>query len=69
VLWSLGLRWDVDSQECWQRLTESQDNQAPARNSLNINTRDYQMVKGKHNNHTNRNQEHWASSEASMPTT
>jgi hypothetical protein len=40
----------------------------PTRDSLNINTRDFQMVKGKHKNLTNRNQEHWASSEPSMPT-
>jgi hypothetical protein len=31
--------------------------------------RDYQMVKGKLKNLTNRNQEHWASSEPSTPTT
>jgi DNA repair exonuclease SbcCD ATPase subunit len=31
--------------------------------------RDFQMVKGKHKNHTNGNQEHWASSEPSTPTT
>jgi hypothetical protein len=48
---------------------ESQEDQAPARDSLNINTRDYQMVKGKRKNLTNRNQEHWASSEPSTPIT
>jgi hypothetical protein len=41
----------------------------PARDSLNINTRDYQMAKGNCKNLTNRNQEHWASSEPSMLTT
>jgi hypothetical protein len=33
VLWLLGLRWELDSQKCWQRLTESQEEQAPARDS------------------------------------
>jgi hypothetical protein len=36
---------------------------------LIINTRDFQLVKGKCKNLTNRNQEHWASSEPSTPTT
>ena len=36
---------------------------------LPINTRDFQMGKGKRKNLTNRNQEHWASSEPSTPTT
>jgi chromosome segregation ATPase len=45
------------------------EDQAPARDSLNINTRDYQMAKGKCKNLTIRNQEHWASSGPSMPTT
>jgi hypothetical protein len=36
---------------------------------LPINTRDFQMVKGKGKNLTNRNQEHGASSEHRMPTT
>jgi hypothetical protein len=48
------------------RITEDQ---APTRDSLIINTRDFQMVKDKRKNPTNRNQEHWASSEPSMPTT
>ena len=34
-----------------------------------INTRDFQMAKGKCKNYTNRNLEHWASSEPSIPTT
>jgi glutamyl-tRNA reductase len=34
---------------------------------LNINTREFQVAKGKHKNLTNRNQEHWASSEPSTP--
>jgi archaellum component FlaC len=59
----------LDSQECWQRLNESQEDQAPTRDSLNIHTRDFQMAKGKYKNLTNRNQEHWASSEPSTPTT
>jgi hypothetical protein len=33
VLWPLGLKKELDSQECWQRLTESQEEQAPARDS------------------------------------
>jgi hypothetical protein len=45
---------------------ESQEDQAPARTS---NTRDYQRAKGKGKNLTNRNQDHWASSETSTPTT
>jgi hypothetical protein len=44
-------------------LTESQGD------SLIINSRDFQMAKGKCKNFTNRNQEHWASSEPSMPNT
>ena len=40
----------------------------PARDSLNINTRDYQMLKGKCKNLTNRNQDHSPSSEHSTPT-
>jgi hypothetical protein len=47
---------------------ESQEEQAPARDRT-PNTRDYYMVKGKHKNLTNRNQDHSASSEPSMPTT
>jgi hypothetical protein len=58
----------LDSQECRQRLTESQEDQAPARDSLIINTRDFQMAKGKHKDLTKRNQEHWASSEPSTHT-
>jgi hypothetical protein len=37
--------------------------------AITTNTRDYQMVKGKHKNLTNRNQDHSASSEPSTPTT
>jgi hypothetical protein len=48
------------------RITEGSSS---TKDSLNINTRDYQMVKGKCKNLTNRNQEHWASSEPRMPTT
>ena len=36
---------------------------------MNINTRDFQMAKGKHKILTNRNQDHSASSESSTPTT
>jgi hypothetical protein len=43
--------------------------QAPPRDSLNINNKDFQIAKGKHKNLTNRNQEQWSSSEPSMPTT
>jgi hypothetical protein len=37
--------------------------------ALTTNTRDYQMVKGKHKNLTNRNQHHSAPSEHSTPST
>jgi hypothetical protein len=33
VLWPLLLGWELDSQECWQRLRESQEEQGPARDS------------------------------------
>jgi hypothetical protein len=36
---------------------------------VKVNTRDYQMMKGKRKNLTNRNQEHWTSSEPRTPTT
>ena len=36
---------------------------------MTTNFRDYQMVKSKHKNHTNRNQDHSPSSEPSIPTT
>jgi hypothetical protein len=39
------------------------------RDSLNINTREFQMTKGKCKNRTNRNQEQWVSSEPSTHTT
>jgi hypothetical protein len=51
-----------DNQECWQRLTESQEEKVPTRDSYNINTREYQMAKGKHKNITTRNQDNWESS-------
>ena len=55
------------SQECWQRLKNHRNiKPETARTS---NTRDYHMVKGKQKNLTNRNQEHWVSSELSTPTT
>ena len=41
----------------------------PTRDSLNINTRDFQMVKGKHKNLNNRNQDNWASSKPGTPIT
>ena len=69
MLWPLGLRWDLNSQDWWQRLTESPEDQAPARDSLTINTKDYQIAKSKHKNLTNRNQENWASSKPRMPST
>ena len=36
---------------------------------MSINTRDFQMVKGKHKNLTNRNQDNWASSKPGTPIT
>jgi hypothetical protein len=36
---------------------------------LNINIRDFLMAKGKRKNLTNRNQEHWASSDPNTSTT
>jgi hypothetical protein len=53
-------------------LTEAnrmKEDQAPGRHSLKINNRDYQMKKSKCKNFTNRNQEHWISSEPSSPNT
>jgi hypothetical protein len=35
VLWPLRLRRELDSQDCWQKLTESQEEQAPARDNYN----------------------------------
>jgi hypothetical protein len=35
VLWTLRLRRELDSQDCWQRLTESQEEQAPTRDDYN----------------------------------
>jgi hypothetical protein len=35
---------------------------------MTTNSRDYQMVKGKHKNHTNRNQDNSPSSECNTPT-
>jgi chromosome segregation ATPase len=49
------------SQVCWQRLTESEEEQAPTRDNYKTNFRDYQKVKGKHKNLTNRNQDHSSS--------
>jgi hypothetical protein len=42
--------------------------QSPTRDSLKINTRDFQMVKGKHKNLTNSNKDRTPSSEPSTPT-
>jgi hypothetical protein len=50
-------------------LTEAKRITAPTSDSLNINTRDFQMAKGKHRNLINKNQEDWAPSEPSMPNT
>ena len=36
---------------------------------MSINTRDFQMVKGKHKNLNNRNQDNWASSKPGTPIT
>jgi hypothetical protein len=35
VLWPLRLRRELDSQDCWQTITESQEEQATARDSYN----------------------------------
>jgi hypothetical protein len=35
VLWPLRLRRELNSQECWPRLTESQEEQAPTKDSYN----------------------------------
>jgi hypothetical protein len=35
VLWPQRLRREMDSQDCWQRLTESQEEEAPARENYN----------------------------------
>jgi hypothetical protein len=64
--------WDsgvLDSQEAWQRLMNHRKKKLQPETARTSNTRDYQMVKDKHKNLTNRNQDHSASSEHSMPTT
>jgi hypothetical protein len=33
VIWPLWFKTELDSQECWQRLTEPQEEQAPTRDS------------------------------------
>jgi hypothetical protein len=48
---------------------ESHRNKLQPETARISNTRDYQIVKGKHKNLTNRNQDHSASSEHSTPTT
>ena len=68
VLWPQGLRRELDSQECWQRLTESQEDKLQPETARIFNTRDDQMVKGKFKNLTNRNQDSSPSSEPSTPT-
>ena len=57
------------SQECWQRLKNHRSIKLQPETARTSNTRDYHMVKGKQKNLTNRNQEHWVSSELSTPTT
>jgi hypothetical protein len=49
-------------------LTESQEEQLQPETTITTNSRDYQMVKGKCKNITNRNQDHSPSSEPNTPT-
>ena len=65
VLGPLRLRKELDTQVCWQRLTKSQEEQAPTRDNYTTNSKDDKMVKGKCKNLTNRNQDHSPSSEHS----
>jgi hypothetical protein len=61
--------------ESWSSRSADTSLQTHKRNKLQpeaartSNTRDYQMVKGKYKNLTNRNQDYLASSEPSTPTT
>jgi hypothetical protein len=55
VLWPLGLRREFVSQESWQRLKNYRRNKLQLETARISNTGDYQMVKGKLNNLTNRN--------------
>jgi hypothetical protein len=59
----------LDSQECWQRLTESQEEKFQPETPRTSNTRDYQMAKGKCKTLTNRNQDNSALTEPSTPIT
>jgi hypothetical protein len=48
VLWPLGLRRELDSQECWKRKKKNHRwNKLQPETARTSNTRDYQMVKGK----------------------
>ena len=54
VLWPLGLRKELESQECWQRLKKHRRNKLQPETARTSNTRDYQIVKAKWKNLTNR---------------
>jgi hypothetical protein len=69
MLWPLGLRRELDFQECWQSLKNHRRNKLQAETARKSNMRHYQIVKGKHKNLTNRNQDHGASSELRTTTT
>jgi hypothetical protein len=61
-------RRELVSQEYQERLTEPQEEQTLPETARTSNPRDYQMVKGKWKNPTNRNQDYFASSEPSIRT-
>jgi hypothetical protein len=46
LLWPLGHRRELVSQECWQRLKNHRRNKLQPQTARTSNTRDYQMVKG-----------------------
>lgn len=60
---------ELVSQECWHRLIDLQEGQAPVRDSKTTNTRDNCMAKGKPKKLTNRNQGYLATSVPSSPIT
>ena len=61
-------RRELVSQECWHRLKEPhRKNKLHPEMARTSNTRDYQMMKGKHKNLIKRNQDYLASSEPSTP--
>ena len=67
MFWPQDHRRELVSQESWQRLKNHRRNKLQPETARISNTRDYQMAKGIGKN-PNRNQDHWASSEPSMPT-